>query len=120
MTSPVFPGPGRGQGSPAPSTSAQATATSPVFPGPGRGRGSAGPVPSNPSSPVAQLTAQPYFARELRPADAVGYKAAGVLPIRWDSDGRPLVLIGTEGRSGALSKLMHDVVIFAFAFGCRL
>jgi hypothetical protein len=51
------------------------------------------------ASPRSAATAlQPYLARSLRPAEAAGYKASGVLPMRRAHDGTLEVLLALERR----------------------
>ena len=50
------------------------------------------------SSRSAPTELQPYLARELRPAEAAGYKASGVLPMRRAHDGTLEVLLALERR----------------------
>ena len=50
------------------------------------------------SSRSAPTELQPYLARELRPAEAAGYKASGVLPMRLAHDGTLEVLLALERR----------------------
>ncbi len=50
------------------------------------------------SSRATPTELQPYMARELRPAEAAGYKASGVLPMRRSHDGTLEVLLALERR----------------------
>jgi 8-oxo-dGTP pyrophosphatase MutT (NUDIX family) len=53
---------------------------------------------AKPSPRATPTELQPYLARELRPAEAAGYKAAGVLPMRRAPDGTLEVLLALERR----------------------